>query len=171
MRENKKSFRIYKWENEIEVVNKNYELLFTKGNITIKKEKYKIEIEPVGTLKNIKINENQDEIIYENYLEKIDLIYHIEDDGIKEEIKIKEKQEKLEYEFKINLENLEIEKEKNEIRYVDKKTKQEIFKMDRMFMYDMEYKKSKEIKMDYENNILKIIPDKKWLEATFRKYP
>ena len=38
-------------------------------------------------------------------------------------------------------------------------------------MYDMEYKKSKEIKMDYENNILKIIPDKKWLEATFRKYP
>lgn len=116
---------------------------------------------------------------YENILEGIDLQYSIISNTIKENIVIKNKKAiEQEIIFEYNTNNLKMQKaESGKIIFYEEGSDVAVFVLDVPYMYDAKKEMSGDIKVELQNDkgngryILKIIPDKKWLEAETREYP
>jgi len=118
-------------------------------------------------------------ITYENILNKIDLQYDIKAESIKESIIINDKEGlQDEFVFKFNTGELKAELLENKEIVIYKENKENYtFKIDAPYMFDsnLEYSSDIEITLDKDENtkeyILKIIPNKEWIESEERVYP
>ena len=90
--------------------------------------------------------------------------------GIKEEIILKSKPKSFSFEFPMSLKGLRAEKEGDVLRFYTEDDK-EAFYIPKSFMIDSSGERSEKVFLIFENEALKIIPDKEWLIDPQRKYP
>lgn len=126
------------------------------------------------SLKNI----SSGTIKYENILENIDIEYNVVSSKIKENIILKDKDsinQELSFEYDTN--GLQVEKtEEGKINFYANENKEKVvFFLDVPYMYDAKGETSADVEMELLNEknktIIKVKPNKEWLESEERGYP
>ena len=114
------------------------------------------------------------------YIEKFnnedDIELITKDNKVKENIIIHKPKESYKYTYNLELENLILKEKNKQYFFLDKSTKEEVFRLSEFIMFDSNNKESKNIRVkvkeiDESNIVLEVIPSKRWMNSKVRKFP
>lgn len=125
--------------------------------------------------KNIAPKINQNEVLYQNIFDGVDLKYTIESNQVKETLIINKKRENYEFEFEMQLNGLNAEYDEESNRILLSKDGQTKYWIASPFMIDAAYHQSEECEIQIEQigDLLKIkcLADKNWINHNHRVFP
>ncbi|HRF70857.1 MAG TPA: hypothetical protein PKV66_05450, partial [Candidatus Pelethenecus sp.] len=121
-------------------------------------------------------SKHSNKILFKDFVENDTLEYIVQENGLKENIIIPCMRDTYSYQFKLLLDNLEAEFNENAVHFFDLETREKIFVMGNLFMYDQAGECSKSIDMQLKSNTqldydLIITPNVKWINSDKRKFP
>ena len=118
------------------------------------------------------LKKKESSIKYENTFDDADLEYVVTPSKIKENIIIKSVQTEYIYEFEVDYKGLVPRKQENgSIDFVEKNTSNVVFTMESPYMYDAKGDINRNIDLEIENNLLKVIADSEWINDSKRSFP
>ncbi|WP_238882331.1 DNRLRE domain-containing protein [Clostridium sp. YIM B02551] len=142
---------------------------FTKNDKSKDKETKKENI------KKIIADKNDSQVDFNEISEGVDLQYLLKGKTLKENIVINKAIDSNVFSFNLSLKNLIPEIKDNTVRFLDKKTKQEVFNIVPPVMYDANGETSSDVKIDVKENkkgyTLTLTPNKEWINDSKRSYP
>lgn len=168
-------------ENQIIVRNNRFNIKFntqTKDDclIVFSDGHHEIKLTPRTKQNDIKPVNINNMVTYPNIFDKADLCYLVSEKGMKEEIVVLEKKDEYKFQFEMQLKNLYLDLSETGIQvFRDLETKEDIFVIPKMEMYDAVDSQSNDILLtiDSQNeiNILTVIADSSWVNAEQRVFP
>lgn len=113
---------------------------------------------------------------YEDVYKNTDLQYIVTGKTVKENIILKEKVTDPKIDFKLKMDNLDINQEGDAVTFIDSKTKEVVFGLGKSFMYDAKGETSDEVevkitKAEDGGYTLELIPNNEWINDEDREYP
>ena len=114
-------------------------------------------------------------VLYKDVLKGIDVEYILSNNNVKENIIINSYEGISSFRSSIEAEGLELVQKDNVIYYLDRKTKEPVFEMPELFMYDssgeVSYKVGCELSATEKGYYLTVSADEEWLKDPDRAYP
>ena len=114
-------------------------------------------------------------VLYKDVLKGIDVEYVLSNNNVKENIIINSYEGISSFRSSIAAEGLELVQKDNVIYYLDRKTKEPVFEMPELFMYDssgeVSYKVDCELSTTEKGYYLTVSADEEWLKDPDRAYP
>ncbi|WP_144551291.1 DNRLRE domain-containing protein [Peribacillus simplex] len=166
---------------DLSVGNKanKYKVKFSKKSkenrtIRIKKKDKQLEFGLVGSKKVNGVAE-KNRMTYPSVFSNADLIFHVDNNAVKEELVFDKKPEKNQFSYVFNMKNLQAKEGENGDIIFEDKDKNEFFVLTKPFMYDaaenVSHDVSMELRQEKGKTYVDVEADEGWLNSNERKFP
>ncbi|MFC9598740.1 DNRLRE domain-containing protein [Peribacillus butanolivorans] len=166
---------------DLSVGNKanKYKVKFSKKSkenrtIRLKKKDKQLEFGLVGAKKVNGVAE-KNRMTYPGVFLNADLIFHVDNNAVKEELVFDSKPEKNKFSYEFNMKNLQAKEGDNGDIIFEDKDKNEFFVLTKPFMYDaaenISHDVSMKLRQEKGKTYVDVVADEAWLNSTERKFP
>ncbi|WP_336864602.1 DNRLRE domain-containing protein [Peribacillus frigoritolerans] len=168
-------------DGDLSVGNKanDYKVKFSKKSkqnrtIRLKKQDKQLEFGLVGA-KKVKGVAEENRMTYPRVFSNADLVFHVDNNAVKEELVFESKPENNKFSYEFNLKNLQAKEGDNGDIIFEDKDKNEFFVLTKPFMYDAAENISHDVSMKLRHEkgktYVDVVADEGWLNSKERKYP